>query len=264
MFVVIVIASPTTFHVPMSPGVRNTQSPGTLVPNLCLVGQKGDTFDIDVDANVLTHPTTGPLFGSFKLEHHIYAAPVRLYNSWLHNNRTKIGLNMAQVKLPQIKVTLKSDYDTITTEENQWNQVNPSCLLAYLGIRGFANMSGTTSKIVSKNALPILAYYDIFKNCYANTQEENVYIIGNTEELIITINGTEVNPNVIPSNEGRVNNTGVITINPNTIKQNEVQLKVTKNTPIGQSVILTPGDIGTWNVVGEAITITTNKIPDCV
>lgn len=242
--------------------VRNTQSPGTLVPNLCLVGQKGDTFDIDVDANVLTHPTTGPLFGSFKLEHHIYAAPVRLYNSWLHNNRTKIGLNMAQVKLPQIKVTLKSEYDTITTEENQWNQVNPSCLLAYLGIRGFANMSGATSKIVSKNALPILAYYDIFKNYYANTQEENFYIIGNTEELIITINGTEVNPNVIPSNEGRVNNTGVITINPNTIKQNEVQLKVTKDTPIGQSVILTPGDIGTWNVVGEAITITTNKIPE--
>lgn len=241
--------------------VRNTQSPGTLVPNLCLVGQKGDTFDIDVDANVLTHPTTGPLFGSFKLEHHIYAAPVRLYNSWLHNNRTKIGLNMAQVKLPQIKVTLKSQSDIINTEEDQWNQVNPSCLLAYLGIRGFANMIGVSSKIVSKNALPILAYYDIFKNYYANTQEENFYIIGNTEELIITINGTEVNPNVISSNEGRVNNTGVITISPKTIKQNEVQIKVSKNSPTGQSEILAPGDIGTWAIVGEAITITTNKIP---
>ena len=199
--------------------VRNTQSPGTLVPNLCLVAQKGDTFDIDVDSNVLTHPTTGPLFGSFKLEHHIYAAPVRLYNSWLHNNRTKIGLNMAQVKLPQIKVTLNKQYDTITTEEEQWNQVNPSCLLAYLGIRGFANIEGPNSKIVSKNALPILAYYDIFKNYYANTQEEDFYIIGNTEELIISINGTEVNPNVIPSNEGRVNKTGIITIAPNTIKR---------------------------------------------
>ena len=242
--------------------VRNTQSPGTLVPNLCLVGQKGDTFDIDVDANVLTHPTTGPLFGSFKLEHHIYAAPVRLYNSWLHNNRTKIGLNMAKVKLPQIKVTLNSQYDLVTTEEEQWNQVNPSCLLTYLGIRGFANMVGVSSKIVSKNALPILAYYDIFKNYYANTQEENFYIIGNTEELTITINGTEVNPNVIPSNEGRINNTGVIVISPNTIKQNELQIKIAKNTPTGQSVILTPEDIGTWQTVGEAITIKTNKIPE--
>lgn len=242
--------------------VRNTQSPGTLVPNLCIVGQKGDTFDIDVDANVLTHPTTGPLFGSFKLEHHIYAAPVRLYNSWLHNNRTKIGLNMAKVKLPQIKATLNKQYDTVTKEEEQWNQVNPSCLLAYLGIRGFANMEEPTTKIVSKNALPILAYYDIFKNYYANTQEENFYIIGNTEALTISINGTEVNPNVIPSNEGRVNNTGVITINPNTIKQNELQIKVTKDTPIGQSVILTPEDIGTWKIIGAAITITTNKIPE--
>ena len=92
----------------------------------------------------------------------------------------------------------------------------------------FCEHRGTKLKIVSKNALPILAYYDIFKNYYANTQEENLYIIGNTEELTITINGTEVNPNIIPSNEGRVNNTGVITIAPNTIKQNEVQLKVTK------------------------------------
>ena len=115
-------------------------------------------------------------------------------------------------------------------------------------------------KNISKNALPILAYYDIFKNYYANTQEENFYIIGNTEDLTITISGTEVDPNVIPSNEGRINNTGVITISPNTIKQNELQIKVTKDTPIGQSVILTPEDIGTWKIVGAAITITTKKL----
>ena len=90
-------------------------------------------------------------------------------------------VKLPKVKLPQIKVTLNKQYDTITTEEEQWNQVNPSCLLAYLGIRGFANMEGPTSKNISKNALPILAYYDIFKNYYANTQEENFYIIGNTE-----------------------------------------------------------------------------------
>lgn len=241
--------------------VRNTQSPGTLVPNLCLVAQKGDTFDIDVDSNVLTHPTTGPLFGSFKLEHHIYAAPVRLYNSWLHNNRTKIGLNMAKVKLPQINIALNKQYDTVTKEEEQWNQVNPSCLLAYLGIRGFANMEGSTSKNISKNALPILAYYDIFKNYYANTQEENFYIIGNTEELIITINGKRINPNAISSNEGRINSSGVIIISPKTIKQDEIQIKVSKNTPTGQSEILAPGDIGTTGVEGETIKIITNKIP---
>ena len=73
---------------------------------------------------------------------------------------------------------------------------------------------------------------------------------------------TKVNPNVIPSTEGRVNNKGTITISPNTIKQDEVQIKVSKDTPTGQSVILTPGDIGTWKIVGAAITIITDKIPE--
>ena len=160
---------------------------------------------------------------------------------------------MAKVKLPQIKATLNSQYDTATTEEEQWNQVNPSCLLAYLGIRGFANMAGTTSKTVTKNALPILAYYDIFKNYYANTQEENFYIIGNSEDLVVTINGTEVNPNVIPSDKGRVDKAGVITVSPNTIKHNEIQIKVSKNSSTGQSVTITPGDIGTSGIDGKTI-----------
>ena len=122
-------------------------------------------------------------------------------------------------------------------------------------------MEGPTSKNISKNALPILAYYDIFKNYYANTQEENFYIIGNTEELTITINGKQVNPNVIASNEGRVNNAGVIIISPKTIKQDEIQIKVSKNSPTGQSEILGPGDIGSSGVDGETIKIITNKIP---
>ena len=53
-------------------------------------------------------------------------------------------------------------------------------------------MVGTSSKLVSKNALPILAYYDIFKNYYANTQEDNFYTIGGTLPLQATYEGTEI------------------------------------------------------------------------
>ena len=49
------------------------------------------------------------------------------------------------------------------------------------------------------------------------------------------------------------------TIFPKTIKQNEIQIKVARNSPIEQSVTLTPEDIGTWKIVGEAITITTEQ-----
>ena len=97
-------------------------------------------------------------------------------------------------------------------------------------------MADIATKDVRKNATPMIMYYGIFKNYYANTQEDNFYIIGNTENLEISINGTPVNPNVIPSNLGRVNNAVVITIKPNTIKQNEIRIKVSKNTPTGQSL----------------------------
>lgn len=240
--------------------VRNTQSPGTLVPNLCLVAQKGDTFNIDIDSNVLTHPTTGPLFGSFKLEHHVYTGPVRLYNSWLHNNRTKIGLNMEQVKLPQIKVKLNQLWDSPSNDEKQWLQVNPSCLLAYLGIRGYANPKASGDKPVTKNALPILTYFDIFKNYYANTQEVNFYMIGGSPVLKISINSINIPDNDnIPSNIGGITSTSIITISPKTTEKNEIRFRV-KTSQNAREKILTADDLGEWDATGSDIRIKTTEV----
>lgn len=240
--------------------VRNTQSPGTLVPNLCLVAQKGDTFDIDIDSNVLTHPTTGPLFGSFKLEHHVYTGPVRLYNSWLHNNRTKIGLNMEQVKLPQIKVNIKTLLDTPSNEEKQWIQVNPSCLLAYLGIRGYANTPKSGEKTVNKNALPILTYFDIFKNYYANTQEENFYIIGGSPFINTQINGENIpNNDDIPSALGEITSSSAIILNPKTLTKEEIRFRV-KTSVQAREQTLTVDDLGNWDATGSSIRIETTKV----
>lgn len=240
--------------------VRNTQSPGTLVPNLCLVAQKGDTFDIDIDSNVLTHPTTGPLFGSFKLEHHIYTGPVRLYNSWLHNNRTKIGLNMEQVKLPQIKVNIKTLSDTPSNEEKQWIQVNPSCLLAYLGIRGYANTPKSGEKTVNKNALPILTYFDIFKNYYANTQEEHFYMIGGSPILNIQINGKNIpNNDDIPSTLGEITSASEILLNPKTLTKEEIRFRV-KTSAQAREQTLTVDNLGELDETTGGIRIETIKV----
>lgn len=240
--------------------VRNTQSPGTLVPNLCLVAQKGDTFDIDIDSSVLTHPTTGPLFGSFKLEHHVYTGPVRLYNSWLHNNRTKIGLNMEQVKLPQIKVRIRTLTDTPSNEEKQWIQVNPSCLLAYLGIRGYANTPSSGEEVVSKNALPILTYFDIFKNYYANTQEENFYMIGGSPKITMQINGESIPDNDnIPSALGEIKSTSAIILNPKTLTKDEIRFKL-KTNAYAKEQIVKVDDLGDWDATGSSIRIETTKV----
>lgn len=137
---------------------RNTQAVGTLIPFMSIPMTKGDTFEINLQPNVLTHPTIGPLFGSFKMQNDIFFCPIRLYNSWLHNNKLKIGLNMSQIKLPQIKLL---GFPTRTNEETQYNVNQPSSLVAYLGITANGKTKSTSQLMRSYNAVPIIAYYAI-------------------------------------------------------------------------------------------------------
>lgn len=233
---------------------RNTQSTGTLVPNLVLLAQKGDTIDIDIESHVLTHPTVGPLFGSFKHENHIFSIPFRLYNSWLHNNRTKIGLNMSDIKLPQIKVNINNKKD-VPTVENTNSQVNPSCLLAYLGIRGFGNNINTDGVTISapveKLAVPLLGYYDIFKNYYANTQEENFYIIGATEAIdkitVKQIGGAAISSKTPDYINIGIANGDIVQIEPAKTYDNNDLTVTWHNAALDKMMSGHPTDFGTWN-----------------
>ena len=97
----------------------------------------------------------------------------------LHNNALNIGLKMSDVKLPKIEVDIK-DIDTSYYEESYDKQISESCVLAYLGQRGYAGyVNNGLGQITSikRNGVPLLAYYDIFKNYYANKQDENLYTI---------------------------------------------------------------------------------------
>ena len=83
---------------------RSSMSAGTLVPFMSKIALSGDTWEIDLNAKVMTHPTVGPLLGSSKVQLDVFLTPIRLYNSWLHNNKTGIGTNMHLVKLPKQKL----------------------------------------------------------------------------------------------------------------------------------------------------------------
>lgn len=156
---------------------RNTQSPGTLVPFMKLVGQKGDVFDIQLINKTLTHPTVGPLFGSYKLQHYVFTCPIRLYNSWLHNNRTGIGMKMNEIKFPMMNFQGINKIKDGNNYKIGGKPSNPSSLIAYLGYRGTLMMEGQKGEgtAFSFNAIPWLAYWDIFKNYFANKQEANYY-----------------------------------------------------------------------------------------
>lgn len=154
--------------------IRTSQACGTIVPYWCQIGLDGTTFYIDITTKVKTLPTTGPVFGSFKHQIDVFVIPIRLYIAALHNNALGVGLNMSKVLLPRFMVY--SANTSIYENDTNRGQVNPSSLLSYLGIKGFGK-SKINQHLRTFPAIFNLAYWDIFKNYYANKQEEEAYVI---------------------------------------------------------------------------------------
>lgn len=164
--------------------IRTSQACGTIVPYWCQIGLDGTTFYIDITTKVKTLPTTGPVFGSFKHQIDVFVIPIRLYIAALHNNALGVGLNMSKVLLPYFHAY--SANTSIYEQDTNRGQVNPSSLLAYLGIKGFGH-SEVNQYLRRFPAMFNLAYWDIFKNYYANKQEENAYVITGKDRIWKTL-----------------------------------------------------------------------------
>ena len=91
-------------------------------------------------------------------------------------------MKMSDIKFPTFShyaVVLKEDKNGKPLYEGK--MTNPSSLLNYLGFKGTRlkkDTEGSTPTATSQNAIPYLAYWDIFKNYFANKQEENFYYVG--------------------------------------------------------------------------------------
>lgn len=186
--------------------MRTTMAPGVLVPTMSELLLPGDTYPIQVRCHTLTHPTIGPLFGSFKQQNDFFFCPIRLYNAMLHNNALNIGLDMKKVKFPVIKVDA-SDWDLnkkmIGSNDSLLRQIHPSSLLSYIGLKSLAQETGVDW---TWNITKVLMYYDIFKNYYANKQEESFYTIDGARELTSSNNSSTPNTYFFASIEGPFSN----------------------------------------------------------
>lgn len=182
--------------------VRTSMSAGTLVPFICEIGLPGDTFDINLDIDVKTHPTIGPLFGSFKVQADVFMCPIRLYNAQLHNNKLGIGMQMANIKLIQGK--LYAPPGPYTGDDITNSQINPSNILAYLGIRGVLNNNGL-GRTRDFNMTALVAYWDIVKNYYANKQEEIGAVIHTPVIARVNVTAATSDGTALPQEPGRTN-----------------------------------------------------------
>lgn len=152
---------------------RTSLGVGMLVPFCKILCQKGDIIDLNLINKTLSQPTLGPLFGSFKLQHFLFFGGFRLYNSWLHNNRTGIGMKMSDIKLPMMYA---KTYGTATDAKTN---ISASALYKYLGLSKARRKGANSTEGIYKNGVPLLLYLDIFKNFFANTQENKFYMISN-------------------------------------------------------------------------------------
>ena len=152
-----------------------------LVPFCKILCQKGDIIDLDLINKTLSQPTLGPLFGSFKLQHFMFFGGFRLYNSWLHNNRTGIGMKMSDVKLPMMHA------NTTGTSTEAYTNIATSALYKYLGWSKSRRIGTNATAGVYKNGVPLLLYLDIFKNYFANTQENKFYMLKGAGSVTLNI-----------------------------------------------------------------------------
>lgn len=203
--------------------IRTTQACGTIVPYWCQIGMDGTTFYIDITTKVKTLPTTGPVFGSFKHQIDVFVIPIRLYIAALHNNALGVGLNMSKVLLPQFQVYTANT--SIYENDTNRGQVNPSSLLSYLGIKGFGR-SSVNQHLRRFPAMFNLAYWDIFKNYYANKQEERAYVITGIDHIWKSLS---VGDGVKWLKEWTENKSAAYTIAPTTDSPRYIKLEFEEN-----------------------------------
>ena len=170
---------------------RSSMASGTLVPFMNQLALPGDNWRIELNTEVMTLPTIGPLFGSYKVQLDVFEVPMRLYNAKLHMNKLGIGMDMASMYLPQITM-LANNHASYKKTFDDNEQIHPSSIMKYLGVSGIGNISGATNPCPRDfNAVPVLAYWDIYKNYYSNKQEGNGYFI-HTSPAIVSAASTPI------------------------------------------------------------------------
>lgn len=233
---------------------RSSIGVGMLVPFCKILCQKGDIIDLNLINKTLSQPTLGALFGSFKLQHFMFFGGFRLYNSWLHNNRTGIGMKMSDIKLPMM---MAQTYGSATAAETN---ISASSLYKYLGWSKSRRTGASATEGVYKNGVPLLMYLDIFKNFFANTQEDKFYMLkGGLSRL-------SIGPNIykIPAEDIKVYPTAGTTVGSFDESNNwtnywkNVKVLGRKN---GSDVITTMADLSTSPTTK---TITIDKVANVI
>lgn len=138
---------------------------------------------LDLESLIQTNATVAPLMGSFTAKFEAFFIPLRLYHRHLDLNNIKPNFNddfdfhyintLSEVIPLDYRTPVKGEPgDEFTIYSNL--VVSPGSLLDYLGILPAGHNLLSWSKSRKVNATPLIGYFDIFRNYYANPHDRNV------------------------------------------------------------------------------------------
>lgn len=170
------IPAPKRSNFDLSRPNRMPIAPGLLYPVLVEEILPGDDIDLSISARLKSHPTLAPILGKFDCTYYHFFCPLRNYVRDMNLN----------TKQTQFRDEFSLPYFFMPTYGPSSNPtgiyyVGAGSLLDYLGFPiGMSVYSSVDSSgafvDTAYNAVPILCYYDIWRNYFANPQQENVNI----------------------------------------------------------------------------------------
>lgn len=172
---------------------KSSMASGTLVPFMSEIALPSDSWEIDLDVDIMTLPTVGPLFGSYKVQLDVFVSPVRLYQGALNMNLTGVGLQMDRIYLPGVNLYYYTQRDETWKDGSQ---INNSAIFAYFNIRGIGWADVTENTRIERifNATDWVNYWNVYKQYYANKQEGiGAFIHNSMNESTNEILGMKIN-----------------------------------------------------------------------
>lgn len=159
---------------------RSTIAPGLLYPMLVEEILPGDDINLSVESRLKSHATLAPILGMFDCTYYHFFCPMRNYVPDMNLNIKQTNFR-DEFTLPTFQIPFNGPgsptYDQLTG--TVLFSVGAGSLLDYLGLPVGLNMLSSfddslrfTSEVY--NALPLICYWDIWRNYFANPQAETV------------------------------------------------------------------------------------------
>ncbi|WGL31204.1 major capsid protein [Dipodfec virus UOA04_Rod_768] len=163
---------------------------GSLVPAYIEEVLPGDMWSISSSNDVWTNPLETPLLGSLDQEVAWFFIPTRLYQQDLDINKRNFAPENSAFpyfSLPTFSASIFQPYELASNSFSQLFGVPTNSLLDYLGVPPgtvFQTQASTTPRL---NAIPLIGYFDIFRNYYA-AQEVDTFpmFFSSIEDGVVT------------------------------------------------------------------------------